>query len=137
MQRGGALADSQRVLQDATDSGGTPLPGGRKDAGERIEVGDDRGGAYKVPSADAPIQSRQTEIKKAVRIQNERGTLIILVFRSQKEVLSIFQVRLRVLVASRVDFHGRSYETSPASGSPRYRARLTEPLMRISIRLTV
>ena len=61
MQRGGALADSRRVLQDATDSGGAPLPSGRKDAGERIEVGDDRGGAYKVPSADAPVQSRQKE----------------------------------------------------------------------------
>ena len=63
MQRGGALADSQRVLQDATDSGGVPLQSGRKDAGERIEVGDDRGGAYKVPSADAPIQSRKKERK--------------------------------------------------------------------------
>ena len=61
MQRGGALADSRRVLQDATDSGGAPLPSSRKDVGERIEVGDDRGGAYKVPSADAPIRSRQKE----------------------------------------------------------------------------
>ena len=61
MQRGGALADSQRVLQDVTDSGGAPRPIGRKDAGERIEVGDDRGGAYKVPSADAPVQSQQKE----------------------------------------------------------------------------
>ena len=61
MQRGGALADSRRVLQDETDSEGAPLPSGRKDAGERIEVGDDRGGAYKVPSADAPVQSRQKE----------------------------------------------------------------------------
>ena len=76
----------RRVLQDAIDSGGAPLPSSRKDAGERIEVGDHRGGAYKVPSADAPIQSRR---KKVVRIQNERGTLKILVFRSQKEVLSI------------------------------------------------
>ena len=41
MQRGGALADSQRVLQDVTDSGGAPLQSGRKDAGDRIEVGDD------------------------------------------------------------------------------------------------
>ena len=65
MQRGGALADSRRVLQDATDSGGAPLPSGRKDAGERIEVGDDRGGAYKVPSADAPVQSRQKERKES------------------------------------------------------------------------
>ena len=64
MQRGGALADSQRVLQDATDSGGVPLQSGHKDAGERIEVGDDRGGAYKVTSADAPIQSRQKEKEK-------------------------------------------------------------------------
>ena len=64
MQRGGALAGSQRVLQDATDSGGAPLLSGRKDAGERIEVGDDRGGAYKVPSADAPVQSRQKERKQ-------------------------------------------------------------------------
>ena len=61
MQRGGALADSQRVLQDATESGGAPLQSGSKDAGERIEVGDDRGGAYKAPSADAPIQSRHKE----------------------------------------------------------------------------
>ena len=61
MQRGGALADLQRVLQDATDSWGTPLQSSRKDAGERIEVGDDRGGVYKVTSADAPIQSRQKE----------------------------------------------------------------------------
>ena len=44
MQRGGALADLGRVLQDAIDSGGAPLLSGRKDAGERIEVGDDRGG---------------------------------------------------------------------------------------------
>ena len=87
MQRGGALADSRRVLQDVTDSGGAPLPSGRKDTGERIEVGDDRGGAYKVPSADAPFQSRQKERKKTVRIQNERGTLKILVFRSQKKFL--------------------------------------------------
>ena len=64
MQRGGALADSQRVLQDATDRGGAPLQSGGKDAGERIEVGDDRGGAYKAPSADAPIQSRQKKNKK-------------------------------------------------------------------------
>ena len=90
MQRGGALADSRRVLQDATNSGGAPLPSGRKDAGERIEVGDDQGGAYKVPSADAPVQSRQKKRKKekkVVRIQNERGTLKILVFRSQKKFL--------------------------------------------------
>ena len=38
---------------------GRALQCGSKDAGERIEVGDDRGGAYMVPSADAPIQSRQ------------------------------------------------------------------------------
>ena len=61
MQRGGALADLQRVLPDATDSGGAPLQSGRKDPGERIEVGDDRGGAYKLPSAEAPVQSRQKE----------------------------------------------------------------------------
>ena len=59
-----------------------------------------------------------------MRIQNERGTLKIFVFRSQKEVLSISQVRLRLLVASRVDFHGRSYETSSASGSPRYTVQI-------------
>ena len=73
MQRGGALADSQRVLQGATDSGGAPLQSGRKDAGERIEVGDDRGGAYKVPSADAPIQSRQK--KQRVRISERERNL--------------------------------------------------------------
>ena len=47
------------MLQDATDSGGAPLQSGRKDASEKIEVGDDRGGAYKAPSADAPVQSQQ------------------------------------------------------------------------------
>ena len=45
------------MLQDAADSGGAPQ-GGSKDADERIEVGDDRGGAYMAPLAGAPIQSR-------------------------------------------------------------------------------
>ena len=97
MQRGGALVGSRRAQQDAADSGGAPLPSGRKDAGERTEVGDVRRGAYKVPLADAPVRSRQKERKKAVRIQNERGTLKILVFRSQKEVLGIFQVHVKAI----------------------------------------
>ena len=60
MQRGGALAGSQRGCK-MRPTAGRALQCGSKDADERIEVGDDRGGAYMVPSADAPIQSRQKE----------------------------------------------------------------------------
>ena len=42
MQLGGALAVSQRILQYATVSVGASLESGSKNAGERIEVGDDR-----------------------------------------------------------------------------------------------
>ena len=81
----------------STDSGGAPLPSSRKDAGERIEVGNDRGGAIRPHRRTHPSSLDRKKRKKAVRIQNERGTLKILVFRSQIEVPSIFQVRLRFI----------------------------------------
>ena len=86
--------NSRRVLQGATDSGGAPLPSGRKDAGERIEVGDDRGGAYKVPSADAPVQSRQ---KESSEDSERKRNLKNISFQKSERVLSIFQVRLRFI----------------------------------------
>jgi hypothetical protein len=58
------LADSQRALQEATVRGGASLQSGGQNAGERIEVGDDRGGVYKTPSAGAPFQSRQPSKRK-------------------------------------------------------------------------
>ena len=98
MQRGGALAGSQRVLQEATVREGASLQSGGRNAGERIEVGDDREGAYKAPSADAPIQSRHKE--KSEDSERERN-LKNISFQNSKKVLSIFQVRVKVLVDSR------------------------------------
>jgi hypothetical protein len=68
------LAGSQRALQEATVRGGASLQSGGQNAGERTEVGDDRGGVYKTPSAGAPFQSRQ-QTEKEERIEHGRKNL--------------------------------------------------------------
>ena len=116
MQRGGALAGSQRVLPVATVRVGAPLQSGSQNPGEsrgrRRPVG-----VYMTPPAGSPIQPRN----QARVIQSETRIFQIFVFRSQAEDLIIFQVHLGLVrTKSMEDFHGRSYELRPASGSPRY-----------------
>ena len=60
---------------------GRALQCGSKDAGERIEVGDDRGGGIYGPIGG---RTHPVSTRKRVRIQNERRTLKILVSRSQR-----------------------------------------------------